>query len=342
MRWILLMNVVKNTTETEKLIDVNSLNVYFNDFHAIQNVSFYCNKGEIVGLFGISGAGKTTIIRVLTCQILDYKGFVKCFGYEPRKSPNKIISKIGYVPQLELMNLYYEFSALKNVIIFASMYGISKSDAKARTQRYFEMLEIPRDVWDSKVKFLSGGEKKRVSIAIGLINEPEILFLDEPTTGVDASRRFDIINYLKKLNLETKTTMVIVTHDLETANICDRVVMLRRGKMVDFDNPRNLIAKLPSQGAITRLRIPNLDANLIHRISQMPEVVRILRIGKEELELYVQNLDTNLEIIINRLFTMGVTLSSITRDEASFRRYFQIRMQSVASAESQKIIQVYD
>lgn len=292
-------------------------------------------------MVGISGSGKTTIIRVLTCQI-PYKGFVKCFGFEPRKSPGKIVSKIGYVPQLELLNLYYEFSAIKNVEVFASMYGISRAQAKERTQRYFELLEIPKDVWKSKAKFLSGGEKKRVSIAIGLINEPDILFLDEPTTGVDASRRFDILNYLKKLNLETSTTMVIVTHDLETANICDRVIMLRQGKVVDFDSPHALISKLPSQGAIARLRIPKLDANLLHRISKMDEIVHILRIGKEELELYIENIDAHLETIVNRLFSMGLTVTSITRDIASFRRYFQIRMQSIASMESGKIIQVFD
>ncbi|NVM28831.1 MAG: ABC transporter ATP-binding protein [Candidatus Helarchaeota archaeon] len=328
--------------EVDKLINVNSLNVYFDDFHVIQNVTFHCNKGEILGMMGISGAGKTTIIRVLTCQILNYKGFVKCFGFEPRKSPAKIVARMGYVPQLELLNLYYEFSAMKNVQIFASMYGLSKSEATKRAHRYFEMLEIPKDVWKSKAKFLSGGEKKRVSIAIGLINEPEILFLDEPTTGVDASRRFDILNYLKKLNLEMKTTMVIVTHDLETANICDRVVLLRQGKVVDFDSPRNLIARLPSQGSIARLRIPKLDTDLLHRIAEMDEIVQILRIGKEELELYIDNIDANLETIVNKLFAMGVTVSSLTRDVASFRRYFQIRMQIIADEEPRKIIQVFD
>ncbi|MHA1651521.1 MAG: ATP-binding cassette domain-containing protein, partial [Candidatus Helarchaeota archaeon] len=159
--------------ETEKIIQVNGLNVFFGKNHVIKNVSFFCNKGEILGMMGISGAGKTTIIRVLTCQIPHYQGEVKCFGFEPRKNPNKIVSQIGYVPQLELLNLYYEFSAMKNVEIFASMYGISKEDAKNRVQRYFEMLELPKDVWESKVKFLSGGEKKRVSIAIGLINDPQ-------------------------------------------------------------------------------------------------------------------------------------------------------------------------
>ena len=333
----------RNTlTEAEKVIDVNGLNVYYGDKHIIKNVNFYCRKGEILGMMGISGAGKTTIIRVLTCQIPKYQGLVRCFGFEPRKNPNAIIKQIGYCPQLELLNLYYEFSAMKNVEIFASMYLIPKAEAFIRVERYFEMLEIPKDVWHSKVKVLSGGEKKRVSIAIGLINQPEILFLDEPTTGVDASRRFDILNYLRKLNMETKTTQVIVTHDLETANICDRVVLLRNGEVVDFDTPNNLIAKLPSQGQIARLRIPKLDADLIHRIADMDEIVHLLRIGKEEIELYIENIEVNIEKIVSRLFRMGITVSSITRDVASFRRYFQIRMQNIASTEQQKIIQVMD
>ncbi len=324
------------------LINVNSLNVYFNEFHVIHDVNFFCNRSEILGMMGISGAGKTTIIRVLTCQILDYQGQVKCFGFEPRNSPDKIVEKIGYVPQLELLNLYYEFSAIKNVQIFASMYGLPKEEATRRAERYFKMLEIPKDVWNSKCKHLSGGEKKRVSIAIGLINEPQILFLDEPTTGVDASRRFDILNYLKKLNLETKTTMVIVTHDLETANICDRVVLLRQGKVVDFDTPHNLIATLPSQGSVARLHIPKLDANLLQQIVDLDDIIHILRIGKEEVELYIKDIDKNLEKIINHIISRGITISSMTRDEATFRRYFQIRMQLIAEKEERKIIQVYD
>jgi ABC-2 type transport system ATP-binding protein len=327
--------------EPDKIIDVEALNVKFGESHIIKDVSFHCAKGEILGMMGISGAGKTTIIRVLTCQIPTYIGKVVCFGYHPRRNPQKIISKIGYVPQLELLNLYYEFSAVKNVEIFASMYGISKGDAKQRVQRYFEMLELPKDVWDSKVRFLSGGEKKRVSIAIGLINEPEILFLDEPTTGVDASRRYDILNYLKKLNIETKTTMVIVTHDLETANICDRVVLLRQGQVVDFDSPPNLIAKLPSHGQIARIQA-KVDADLLWKIAGMSEIIHILRIGKEEIELYIDDIDHNLQRVVSNLFQMGVTVSSLTRDEASFRRYFQIRMQNIATTEKQKIIQVFD
>ncbi len=326
---------------TEKVINVQSLNVYFGQNQVIKDVSFYCKKGEILGMMGISGAGKTTIIRVLTCQIPHYSGTVECFGYAPSKAAQKIIAQIGYVPQLELLNLYYEFTAMKNVQIFASMYGIPKHDAKQRVQRFFKMLEIPKDVWDSKVKFLSGGEKKRVSIAIGLINDPQILFLDEPTTGVDASRRFDILNYLKKLNIETNTTMVIVTHDLETANICDRVVLLRQGQVVDFDSPQNLISKLPSRGHIARIRA-DLNTNLIERISEMDEVVHILRIGKEEVELYIQDIETNLQEVVNKLFKMGITLSSLTRDMASFRRYFQLRMQQISLEERRKIIQVYD
>jgi len=327
---------------TEKIIDVNALNIYFGEKHVVKDVSFYCKEGEILGMMGISGAGKTTVIRVLTCQILDYTGQVLCFGFEPRKEPRKIISRIGYVPQLELVNLYHEFPALKNVEIFASMYGVSKEEARKRAERFFELLELPKDVWNSKVKFLSGGEQKRVSIAIGLINSPEILFLDEPTTGVDATRRFDILNYLKKLNMETKTTMVIVTHDLETANICDRVLLLRLGQATDFDTPRNLIQKLPSKGAIARLRIPNLTAPIIEQISEMKAIVHILRVGKEELELYIENIDDNLDVIINQLFDMGLTISSVTRDEASFRRYFQIRMNEISAAEHRKVIQVSD
>lgn len=208
------------------MVLVDNLNVIFDKKHIVHDVSFKVNEGEIIGMFGISGAGKTTVIRVLTCQIekKNWSGTVLVTGLDPSKKSNhsKILSNIGYVPQLELLNLYFELNPMVNVEVFTSTYGMDKKEAKKTAERLFNILDIPKDTWKKRVKKMSGGEKKRLSMAIGLIHSPKVLFLDEPTTGVDASKRYDILSYLMKLNQQLNTTMFIITHDLEAVLICDK------------------------------------------------------------------------------------------------------------------------
>lgn len=316
----------------ENAIVVTNLNVHFKDHHVLKNISFTCKTGEILGMMGLSGAGKSTLIRVLTCQLRKAQGEVKVGGIDPRKNPEKVLQLIGYVPQLEAVNLYYEFTAVQNVLIFADLYGIERDEAQGLAEKYFRILEIPEDVWYKKVKRLSGGEKKRVSITMGLINSPQILFLDEPTTGVDSSKRYDMINYLKKLNSETGTTMVIVTHDLETANICDRTMILKGGEIIDYDEPDQLIQKLPSHGEIMRITIPHLNEQIIKMIHGLPEVFFFMRKGKDVLEIYMADIEKNSTRLINFLYTNHIPIQRITRDQAQFKEYFQLRIENPLSA----------
>jgi len=317
---------MKNDEST--LITVKNLNVKFGSFHALKDISFECKKGEILGMLGISGAGKSTLVRVLTGQ-LDEKyisGEINVAGYDPRKDKSKVLSLIGYVPQLESVNLYYDFTAIQNIQIFASLYGIPKKTSLKMAEKFLDILEVPKDTWHQAVKFLSGGEKKRVSIVMGLINDPKVLFLDEPTTGVDSSKRFDMINYLEKLNSETGMTQIIVTHDLETSLITNRVMILVDGRVIDYDNPKNLLDKLPSKGKICRFVIPNLDSKLIKKIKSFPSVKHVLRVGSENLELYLEDIENSLGKIIKLFEENQIKFNSFVRDIAKLDNYFQIRI----------------
>ncbi len=313
------------------MVEVNNLNVIFGKVHIVHDVSFTVNEGEVIGLFGISGAGKTTIIRVLTCQIdkKNWNGNVRVTGLSPANKKNhpKILSNIGYVPQLELLNLYFELSPLVNVEVFTSTYGISKKEARRIAKELFEILDIPMDTWKKRVKHMSGGEKKRLSMAIGLIHNPNVLFLDEPTTGVDASKRYDILSYLKKLNQKLKTTMFIITHDLEAALICDKTAILREGKLLEFDTPQKLILSLPSEGLVARFTIENLNEKLIDMINKFEPVRKVLRVGNEVIEILMDDFEQNLPNLIQFLINKGIKIKSMSRDIASFRRFFQIRIQ---------------
>jgi ABC-2 type transport system ATP-binding protein len=313
-------------------IEVAHLTIQFSKKKVVDDVSFTIKKGEINGFLGISGAGKTTIIRVLTCQISKkaWKGTVKINGISPEKKRNhaKILSQIGYVPQLEELNLYYDLTPMENIEIFASTYGLNKAEAQQRAEEIFRILNIPEDTWRSPTKNLSGGEKKRLSVGIGMINNPEILFLDEPTTGVDASKRFDILNYLKGLNKQFGTTLCVITHDLEAANICDSVAILKDGKLIEFDEPQKLINTLPSQGRIIRLRIPELSQDLIEQIEKFPEVKIVIRAGNDVVEILMENFDQNLAILVKKLIERNIRVVEMSQDHASFKRYFQLRIQS--------------
>jgi ABC-2 type transport system ATP-binding protein len=313
------------------MVSVENLNVIFGKKHIVHNVSFNVKKGEVIGMFGISGAGKTTIIRVLTCQIekKNWNGRVLVTGLDPSKKSNhsKILSNIGYVPQLELLNLYFELNPMVNVEVFTSTYGMDKKEAKITAEKLFNILDIPKDTWRKRVKKMSGGEKKRLSMAIGLIHGPGVLFLDEPTTGVDASRRYDVLSYLKKLNQQLNTTMFIITHDLEAALICDKVAILREGKLLEFDTPQNLINDLPSNGLIARISIENLSQKIITMIQKYPSIKKVLRVGNETIEVLIDNFEENLPNLMKFLFKNEFKVISMSRDIANFRRYFQIRIQ---------------
>jgi ABC-2 type transport system ATP-binding protein len=342
IRYLLQSRGMKLKKELKDLVvDVKDLNVYFGDKQIIHDVSFNVKEGEIIGLFGISGAGKTTIIRVLTCQIpkKNWDGSVKVTDLTPAESKyhSKILSNLGYVPQLEQLNLYYDITPMKNVETFASTYGMSSKEAMRTAEDLFKILDIPEDTWKKPLKKMSGGEKKRVSMALGLIHKPKALFLDEPTTGVDASKRYEILSYLKKLNQQLNTTMFIITHDLEAALICDKAAILRDGRLLEFDTPENLISSLPSKELLARFTIENLTEKKIKVIRKFVPVEKTIRAGNEVIEIFMIDFEENLPKFIKYMMANGLNVTSMSRDKASFRRYFQLRIQEEEEKERLKL-----
>ena len=204
---------------------------------------------------------------------------------------------------------------------------MKKKNAKEIAKELFSILDIPEDTWKKRLKKLSGGEKKRVSVAIGLIHQPKILFLDEPTTGVDAAKRYEVLSYLKKLNRKLGTTMFLITHDMEAALICDKSAILRDGKLLEFDSNNNLIASLPSGGLLTRLTIENLNESKIKIIKNFTPVQKTIRVGNEIVEVFIEDFEENLQKLIQYTIKNNLKVTSMSKDNATFRRYFQIRIQ---------------
>ncbi len=144
---------------------------------------------------------------------------------------------------------------------------------------------------------------------------------------MDASKRYDILSYLKKLNQKLNTTMFIITHDLEAALICDKTAILREGRMLEFDSPQNLINSLPSEGLVARFEITKLNEAKIDQIKEFSSIKKVLRVGNEVIEVLMESFEENLPKLIQFMLEKGINVNSMSRDLASFRRFFQIRIQ---------------
>ena len=206
--------------------------------NCFSNLSLKIEPGERFGLFGPNGAGKTTLMNCM-CGLLSYQnGSIRIFGHEVKNERKDINKLFGFVPQD--FSFYQELSPLENLAFFGAWAGLDKQQVKKRAAALLEVLGLT-DVRDKQVRKFSGGMKRRVNLAIGVMHEPRILFLDEPTVGVDVHTRQAIISYLKSLN-EKGTTLVYTSHQLgEAEDLCNRIAMIDEGKILVHDTLNKLL-----------------------------------------------------------------------------------------------------
>lgn len=195
----------------------------------LANLNLDISAGERFGLFGPNGAGKTTLMQCMTGLLPFQEGSVKLNGLEVSGSKKKINQLFGFVPQD--FSFYQELSPVQNLAFFGAWSGLNKAAIKNKTTELLEVLGLS-DVKNKPVHKFSGGMKRRVNLAIGVINNPSILFLDEPTVGVDIQTRHAIINYLKELN-KNGTTLIYTSHQLnEAEELCDKIALIEQGKII--------------------------------------------------------------------------------------------------------------
>jgi ABC-2 type transport system ATP-binding protein len=221
----------------EAFLTALDLHKSFGDFKAVNGVSFTINRNEIFGLLGPNGAGKTTVIRMLSTVLMPDTGEITIGAYSTRQNPAGVRSIIGVCPQD--LALYEDLSAIDNLMFFGRLVGLSTSDAKAQTNANLSLVELEQRGKDRISKF-SGGMKRRINLAIALMGNPQMLFLDEPTVGIDPQSRnkiFDTILALRAKGL----TVLYTTHYMEEADrLCDRVAIIDGGKIVAMDTPSGL------------------------------------------------------------------------------------------------------
>jgi ABC-2 type transport system ATP-binding protein len=212
--------------------------VYKGDIRAVDGINFTVEEGEIFGFLGPNGAGKTTTISMLCTLLRPTAGTASVDGKDVIKEATKVRQVIGLVPQE--LTVDDELSGRENMMLQADLYNVPIKEAKERIEELLKMVRL-EDAAERMVKTYSGGMRKRLEIAEGLIHRPKVLFLDEPTLGLDVQTRAAIWEHIRHLRSEFKMTILMTTHYLEEAdNLCDRIALIDHGKLVALDTPATL------------------------------------------------------------------------------------------------------
>ncbi|GII27091.1 hypothetical protein Pmi06nite_05330 [Planotetraspora mira] len=222
------------------MIHVRGLTRSFDSVEAVQGVDIDVSKGEIVGFVGPNGAGKTTTLRMLTTLLRPTSGTATVAGHDLFADPAGVRRRIGYVAQGGTVGPFSEVG--EELVLQARLYGLSRADARDRVTRLLAELDLT-GVDKRLAGSLSGGQKRRVDIAMGLLHRPELLFLDEPTTGLDPQSRTNLWGHVRRLREEAGMTVFLTTHYLEEADaLCDRILIIDQGRIVASGTPAELKA----------------------------------------------------------------------------------------------------
>ncbi len=276
----------------ESLISARGLTKKYGDFTAVDAIDFDVAKGESFGLLGPNGAGKSTTMRIIAATSQRTSGSISILGRDPEEHGPQIRAHLGVVPQQD--NLDGELTVTENLFIYGRYFGLSKKFIRNKIEELLDFAQL-QEKRDSKVEALSGGMKRRLTIARALVSEPDILMLDEPTTGLDPQARHILWDRLFRLK-ETGVTLVITTHFMDEAEqLCDRLVVMDKGKIMAEGSPLELIKKYSTKevlevrfGSERNKEVAPILRDMCSRIEELPD--RIL--------MYVEDGEALLEEIM--------------------------------------------
>ncbi|MDX5456174.1 ATP-binding cassette domain-containing protein [Micromonospora tulbaghiae] len=274
---------------------------------AVRGVDLDVAAGEIFGFLGPNGAGKTTTLRMLATLIEPDGGEAAVAGADLRKDPAEVRRRIGYVAQGG--STWDESSAREELVLQARLYGIGKADAHRRAERALEAFQLV-EYADRKCKTYSGGQRRRVEIALGIIHEPKIVFLDEPTTGLDPQSRAHMWDEIRRLRTEGMTVF-ITTHYLDEADaLCDRIAIMDHGEVVAEGTPAELKREISGEVVIVGLDAPSTP-RAAELLDTEAYVSKLETVDEGGLRLYVDEGATAIPQVLRRLDHAGLDLRSI-------------------------------
>jgi ABC-2 type transport system ATP-binding protein len=322
--------------ENGTIIEVENLTKMFNEFVAVDDISFDVKKGEIFGLLGPNGAGKSTTLRMLSTLSRPTKGTATIGGHDIVKNDSEVRKLIGIVS--EKMIMYDRLTAKENLVFFGSLFNISKDILRKRIDELLELVQLTK--WkNSLVGTFSTGMRQRMNVIRALLNMPQVLFLDEPTLGLDPQSSVEIREFIKNLNRESKTTILLTTHMMVEADLlCDRIGIIDHGKIVALDTSTNL-KKLISGANTTllKLEIANLTPELMTAIRGLDCVESVSQENATHLRIHAHG-DEAFDAVIDLIRAQKVAITSIENLQPTLEDVFlHITGHEVRDSADQKI-----
>ena len=303
-------------TPTENAIEVKNLTKRYGNILAVDNIDLKVKKGEIFGFLGPNGAGKTTTMRMLTGLTRPTSGTMIVAGINVIQNPIKAKENIGVVP--EVSNLYDEMNAWDNLIFAAQLYRVSKKEREKRAKELLELFGLFERRKDRTGTF-SKGMKRRLTIAAALIHSPSVLFLDEPTSGLDVQTSRLIRNLIRQLN-DAGTTVFFTSHYIEEADqLCHRVAMINKGRIVAIDNPEKLKASVEKH-QIVEVSFDN-SQRLERKLANLKDLNNITQLG-DKFRLHVKNTSEAVPLLVDFARENGLRIISINTLRPSLEDVF--------------------
>ncbi|WGM88795.1 MAG: ATP-binding cassette domain-containing protein [Candidatus Bathyarchaeum tardum] len=306
--------------ENNVMIEVNNLTKKFGDFTAVDHISFEVKKSEIFGLLGPNGAGKTTTIRMLSTLTRPSEGTATIGGYDIVKKDNKVRQLIGLVS--EKMIMYDRLTAKENLKFFGKLYDLPKKTMNQRIDELLELVQLTK-FKDAKVGNFSTGMRQRMNVVRALLNRPQVLFLDEPTLGLDPQSTVEIREFIRKINKENETTIILTTHMMNEADLlCDRIGIVDHGKITALDTSKNL-KKLVSgdNTTVLKLDVANLTPKLVTKIKAVQCVKSVSQDTETHLKVHATG-DTAFDDILGVLQLNNAKINSIENVQPTLEDVF--------------------
>jgi len=303
----------------QALLEVDNLVKKFGDFAAVKGVSFFVAEGEIFSLLGPNGAGKTTTLSMLSCLLAPSSGDALVNGHSITRSPMQVKRLIGVVPQD--LALYESLTAIQNLVFWGRMYGMGGKPLKLRVDEVLEQVNLS-DRAKSRVETYSGGMKRRLNIAVGLLHKPQLVFMDEPTVGIDPQSRRNILDMVKELQAQGMTVLYTTHYMEEAAELSDRVGIIDHGELIALGTQTELTQQV---GELETLHLSfgeEKDADQIAPLFQNIDGVTLSASTDHQVVLTVQQAEEVLPAVISTAHSLGLHVRSIEIHEPNLETVF--------------------